>query len=94
MEKLPCPIDRASEREMEILDDSRRAISNQVPQKRRADTVLSEDDLTCEECGEPNSIPPERALAGYTMCVACKSFMEKQNKRFNSRRYRDNEDYF
>lgn len=85
MEKATCPIDQACARELEFTQDCEKAVRDQVPEEKPKDYSLTEDDLTCDICGEPNSIPPARAIRGYTSCVSCKSHLERQSKLYNRR---------
>lgn len=91
MSKHACQIDAAQERDQEILEDSLNAVRSLVPEEKDA---LTDDDLTCDICCEPNSIPPARAYRGYTTCLSCQSQLEKHNKQYNrrlSRTYYDEE---
>ena len=91
-EKLTCPSDLASKAESEFLEDSLKSIRDLVPEEK-GDT-LTEDDLTCEICGGPDSIPPARAARGYSSCVPCASLLERKSKQYNrkpSRHYDDEE---
>lgn len=80
MSKHACPIDAAQAREAELTADSLAAIRSLVPE---AKDELTEDDLTCIECGM--EIDPRRARLGHEICLACAQWFEKQNKQYNRR---------
>lgn len=82
-------IDFAQARQEEDNADALAAVRANVPEEKYE---LTEDDLTCSSCGEPDSIPPARALRGYTTCVSCQSYMEKSNKQYNRRGSRNYDD--
>lgn len=82
-EKLTCESDIASKIESEFLEDSLKAVRELVPQEK---TELTEDDLYCDSCGD--DLDPRRARLGYSTCLSCAQFFEKQNKQYRkSSRY-------
>lgn len=75
-------ISQANELSEKLKDAGVSAVRNLVPEPRE---TLTEDDLECEVCGQ--DLPERRALLGYTVCVFCSEFQEKQSKRTRIRSY-------
>ena len=73
-------IDAAEKINRKHNEDALAAVRSLVPEEREE---LTEDDLTCEICGEPDSIQPARARMGYTCCTSCSAYYERQSKQYN-----------
>ena len=62
-------IDRASEREAEILED---ALMKQ--QRKMANGISNQ---FCEDCGAPIPVARQKAIQGVKLCVHCQEYLER-----------------
>ena len=70
-------VDRASEREQELLGD---ALRNQARRAGLAGKTVADSAPHCGDCGAPIPAARRRAVPGCQSCVRCQERLEHGNK--------------